>query len=436
MDMLTARVKPSKAFKKGIFPVFLILVFFIPLTSFIPKLFPFGIKKVVIDAGHGGHDPGCLGAKSKEKEVALGISLKLGKYIEENLKDVEVIYTRKTDKFVALHERASIANKNKADLFICIHCNSGVSTAYGAETYVMGLHKTKENLSVAKRENSAILMEQNYEKEYGGFDPNSDEANIMFALYQSAFLDNSLNFAAKVQKQFKEKVGRHDRGVKQAGFLVLYMTTMPSVLIETGFLTNRNDENFLATAEGQDLMAKAIFTAFKEYKFEKEGRIIEQEEPKIITVSDKKDTGIIQKKEAPVLEKVDNTAIEKKESIAVKNTVNSNVSKEIAPPEKIEKVEEVKDTGASRQGVFYKVQITTSVQPVKLVPQNFKGLENVSSYQESNLIKYTVGEERTLGAAKKIMDMAREKGYKDAFIIAFKDGKKIPISEAAKDKGN
>jgi N-acetylmuramoyl-L-alanine amidase len=435
MNILTARVKPSKSSNKGRFAISLILLFFIPLTSFIPKLFPFGIKKVVIDAGHGGHDPGCLGAKSKEKEVALGVSLKLGKYIEDNLKDVEVIYTRKTDKFVELHERASIANKNKADLFICIHCNSGASTAYGAETYVMGLHRTKENLAVAKRENSAILMEKNYEKEYGGFDPNSDEANIMFALYQSAFLDHSLSFAAKVQKQFKEKVGRHDRGVKQAGFLVLYMTTMPSVLIETGFLTNRNDENFLASAEGQDLMAKAIFNAFKEYKNEKEGRM---SEPEIIAVSDKKDSGAPEKKEATVLEKSDNTAIERKDAILVKNPVEKKESSATNTSKASGKTgtsEEEKNT-VSSQGIIYKVQITTSTQPIKTVPQNFKGLENVSFFKESNLIKYTVGEESTFNSAKKLMDLAKNKGYKDAFIIAFKDGVKIPLTEALKGKGN
>jgi N-acetylmuramoyl-L-alanine amidase len=386
---------PTSAFlstnkKRRRFSIFLLLISFFPLTSFMPTLFPFGIKKVVIDAGHGGHDPGCLGASSKEKEIALGISLKLGKYIEENLKDVEVIYTRKTDKFVELHERASIANRNKADLFICIHCNSGASpTAYGAETYVMGLHRTKENLAVAKRENSAILMEKDYEKEYGGFDPKSDEANIMFALYQSAFLDNSLNFASKVQKQFREKVGRYDRGVKQAGFLVLYMTTMPSVLIETGFLTNKNDEAFLRTENGQDLMAAAIYRAFKEYKYEIEGKKIVEDNPAVKLVNEKNDL----------------------------------------PEKKTEPEAPVNFT----EGIVFKVQFATSTTPVKLTPQNFKGLTDVESQEVNGLYRFYYGEERNIDGAKKLIETVKEKGYKDAFIVAFKNGERIPVSEAVRE---
>jgi N-acetylmuramoyl-L-alanine amidase len=226
---------------------------------------------VVIDAGHGGHDPGNMGKKTKEKDIALKVSLKLGSYIEKNFPKTKVIYTRKTDKYLALDERADVANRNKADLFICIHANSHTTTKpYGTETFVMGMHKDNSNLEVAKRENSVILMDENYKERYEGFDPKSPESYILFSLTQSAYLESSLRFAQKVEEQFKSRVGRSSRGVKQAGFVVLWRTTMPSVLIETGFLSNSTEEAFLATDEGQELMASAIYRAFKEYKNEVE----------------------------------------------------------------------------------------------------------------------------------------------------------------------
>jgi N-acetylmuramoyl-L-alanine amidase len=395
----------------------LVLIFlfisFLPITSFLPKLFPFGIKKVVIDAGHGGHDPGCLGAHSKEKEVALGVSLKLGKLIEDNLKDVEVIYTRKVDKFVELRERANIANKNKADLFICIHCNSGPPAAYGAETYVMGLRKSKENLAVAKRENSAILLEKDYEKNYDGFDPNSDEANIMFSLYQSAFLDQSLNFAAKVQNQFKEKAKRHDRGVKQEGFLVLYMTTMPSVLIETGFLTNRNEEDFLATEEGQNLMAQSIYYAFKEYKYEVDGK----KSPLIIAEDPKKTNS-----------EKDATA-EKTADVPAKQVVNQKDRK----PAEVKAKEISQKENNQLEGIIFRIQIATSSTQIDPLPENFKGINGVLSFKSGGIYRYAVGEERTFESAKKLQEEIKSKGYADAFIISFKNGERIPVSEAIKE---
>jgi len=227
------------------------------------------VDVIVIDAGHGGHDPGTLGKNLKEKDVALKIALKLGAYIEKNIPDVKVIYTRKTDRYLSLDERAEIANKNKADLFICIHANSlPGAPARGTETYVMGLHKDNSNFEVAKRENSVILMDENYEERYEGFDPKSPESYILFALNQSAYQESSLRFAAKIESQFKTRAGRPSRGVKQAGFMVLWKTTMPSVLIETGFLSNINEEKFLGSESGQDLIASGIYRAFKEYKAE------------------------------------------------------------------------------------------------------------------------------------------------------------------------
>jgi len=231
----------------------------------------FAVDVVVIDAGHGGKDSGTSGKIIKEKDVALKIALKVGEYIEKNVPGVKVIYTRKDDRYLPLDERADIANKSKADLFICIHANANGNTrAFGTETYVMGLHKDDSNLSVAKRENSVILLDENYHERYEGFDPNSPESYILFTLTQSAFQASSLSFAQKVEDQFKKRVGRVSRGVKQAGFVVLWRTTMPSVLIETGFLSNAPEEKFLAAEEGQTLIASGIYRAFKEYKQEVE----------------------------------------------------------------------------------------------------------------------------------------------------------------------
>ncbi len=224
---------------------------------------------IVIDAGHGGHDPGCQYGGKKEKNITLAIALKLGKIIKENLTDVNVIYTRDDDRFVELWERASIANKNNADFFISIHVNANEKpSAKGTETYTMGLHKTNENLEVAKRENSVVLMENDYSKRYDGFDPKSPEANIIFSMYQNVHLEQSIRFASKVEKQFKNETKRLSLGVKQAGFLVLWKTTMPSVLIETGFLSNEGERKFLCSDDGQESLANGIFEALKEYKEE------------------------------------------------------------------------------------------------------------------------------------------------------------------------
>ena len=225
------------------------------------------VSTVVIDPGHGGRDSGAQAGEVKEKDIALNISLKLGQYIKENLKDVEVIYTRTSDEFVELWERAEIANENNADAFISIHANaSSHPSAMGTETFCMGLHKSEENLDVAMRENKVILKEDDHEERYDGFDPESPEAYIEFSLQQNVYLDRSLKLASEIETQFEERVNRRSRGVKQAGFLVLYKSSMPAVLIETGFLTNRNDRNFLISEQGQVYMASAIFRAFRNYK--------------------------------------------------------------------------------------------------------------------------------------------------------------------------
>jgi N-acetylmuramoyl-L-alanine amidase len=231
------------------------------------------VDKVVIDAGHGGKDPGTHGIISREKDVALKIALELGRIIKENLKDVEVIYTRNNDTFVELDDRADIANKNDADVFISVHCNSvpaNQNIIYGTETYVMGQHTSEGNFEISKRENSVILLEENYEERYEGFDPKSPESLILFTLYQNAYINNSLNLADKIEHQFANRVGRNSRGVRQAGFWVLWRTSMPSVLIEVGYLSNPKEEKYLNDELGQVYLASGIFRAFRDYKDELE----------------------------------------------------------------------------------------------------------------------------------------------------------------------
>ncbi|OON69045.1 N-acetylmuramoyl-L-alanine amidase [Hymenobacter sp. CRA2] len=232
----------------------------------VPSTGGYRLRTVVLDAGHGGKDRGCAGQSAREADVSLKIILELGQLIEENMPEVKVVYTRKTDEFVELADRAGIANKNNADLFISVHCNAGPSVAHGTEVWTMGPHKTEANLATAKRENAVILQEDNYKERYSGFDPRSPQSHILFSLYQSAHIDNSLRFAAKVDHEFRTSVGRTSRGVKQAGFLVLWKSTMPSVLIEAGFLTNPTEERYLNDKSGQSYMASGIYRAFRKYK--------------------------------------------------------------------------------------------------------------------------------------------------------------------------
>lgn len=223
------------------------------------------IRTIVIDAGHGGHDHGCMYGGANEKDITLSVSLLVGKMIQDSFPDYKIIYTRSSDSFVELHERASIANRNSADLFISIHVNASKSvSAYGTETYAMGLYKTQGNLMVAKRENESVLLEKDYQQNYDGFDPNSPEGHIIFSIYQNQFLSQSLSFASMVEQKFKS-TERYSRGVKQAGFLVLWKTTMPSVLIETGYLSNAIERKFLVSSGGQNSTAQSVFEAFKTY---------------------------------------------------------------------------------------------------------------------------------------------------------------------------
>ena len=234
---------------------------------------PNQVRTVVLDAGHGGKDPGTHGKYAKEKTINLALILQLGRKIKNKHPNVRVIYTRSTDNFVDLIERGAIANRNRADLFISIHCNASPSSSkvHGTETYTLGLHRTERNLDVARRENAVILQEKNYQQTYKGFDPNSPIATIMLANYQHAFMGSSISLAEKIERSFRANAARKSNGVKQAGFIVLWKATMPSVLIETGYLTNPDEENFLRSTEGQDEIAEAIYKAFARYKQDIEG---------------------------------------------------------------------------------------------------------------------------------------------------------------------
>jgi N-acetylmuramoyl-L-alanine amidase len=254
---------------KNIVLIFLLSIFLVLLAFKPAGRSQYRVRTVVIDAGHGGKDPGKIGLISQEKDVALKIAMKVGEYINKYLDNVEVIYTRTDDRFLELWERPDLANKNQADLFISIHCNSEPrKKAYGTETFVMGLHTSDKNLELAKSENEVMLLEENYEEKYDGYDPNSPQSHILFSLYQNAYRTNSMRFARKVEEQFKTRVGRKSRGVKEAGFVVLWKAAMPSVLIEVGFLSNKTEEKYLNDELGQSYIASGIFRAFRDYKNE------------------------------------------------------------------------------------------------------------------------------------------------------------------------
>lgn len=396
---------------------------------------PFGLKTVVIDAGHGGKDPGCSGLKYKEKDVALAVALKLGKFIEQNCKDVKVVYTRTTDVFLELQERAAIANRNNANLFICIHCNANPNKeAHGSETYVMGLHKTRGNLDVAKRENASILLEDNYKKKYEGFDPNSDEANIIFSFYQNTYLEQSLNLAAKIQKHYKEKAARVDKGVRQAGFLVLWKTAMPSLLTETGFLTNVEEEKFLGSEKGQEYIAVSIFKAFREYKDEIEGRKTKYDDmiEKLPVYVAPVDTAV----EDQEVKKETGDTLHVTEAEVKKQTADSIkiVKEEKGGPDKreTEKKDPVKSDKPVEGRVLFYVQLITSDKKIEPGSEKFKGVENITELIDNGIYKYAAGSCTAMDQASKLQSEMRKKGFADAFVVAFKDGKRIGVDEAKK----
>ena len=362
------------------------------LTAFITSLTSFGFAQgpkdefvVVLDAGHGGKDHSNLGNGYKEKHISLKVILELGKELEK-LDGVKVIYTRKTDKFVDLWKRADIANKADADLFVSIHCNAVAnSKPFGTETWVLGEKNTGRNFEFAKRENEVIFLEEDYEKNYAGFDPSSPESTIAIGIEQEVYVEQSILLARKIEDAFKNKVKRKSRGLKQKSLLVIRNTYMPSVLVELGFLTNKKEGAFLNTKTGQSKMAKAIKEAVIEYKNELDQNIGES-----VFV----DTGDTE------------TEIE----IIEADEISTLIKKEVT----------------------FKVQIAASSKKLETKSYNFKGLSDISREKLSNLYKYYYGSTSDYNLIKQLKETAKSKGYTSCFIVAYKKGKRISVEEALK----
>ncbi|MFD0763154.1 N-acetylmuramoyl-L-alanine amidase [Lutibacter aestuarii] len=360
----------------------LIFVFF--LSLFFTTTSVFAQKKefvVVLDAGHGGKDPGKIGYKKiREKDIALKIVLQIGKLLEKE-KGIKVVYTRKTDVFVDLWERGRIANKADADLFVSVHCNAHHTQAYGAETWVLGTHANKQNFEVAKAENLVIELEDNYQENYKGFDPHSPESVIGLTLMQEEYLDQSIQLASIIQDGFTNTLKRRNRNVKQAGFVVLHQTYMPSVLIETGFITNKNEAAFLSSVDGQQKFANSIYKSIKKYK----------EQLFLNTIE------------------TDNTIVSNQVNIETENTTNEVF-----------------------ENIQFKVQIASGSRKLVTKPYNFKGLKNVERVKVGRSYKYYLGSTSNYSEIKEFQRLAKSKGYSTAFIVAFKNGKKIAIEEVLK----
>ena len=346
---------------------------------------------VVIDPGHGGRDPGAIGRRGKEKNINLNVALKLGKLIQSNCKDVNIVYTRQNDIFVGLDKRAQIANNAKADLFISIHTNSVAKgrTVRGTETYTLGLHRTEDNLEVAKKENAVILIENDYEQRYAGFNPNSSESYIIFEFLQDKNMEKSVQLATLIQRQFKNTARRIDKGVHQAGFLVLRETTMPGVLVELGYISTLDEERYLLSESGTDALAQSIYNAFISYK---------------------------KKHDSPT---------GRKDVMPIKTSTSTT---------KIHETTKTTKTPQSGKPIF-KIQILTSDKKLSEKNKQFKGLSPISYYQEKGLYKYTYGESSDYNKILRTKRQISTK-FKGAFIIAFKNGKKVDVNQAIKEFKN
>lgn len=367
----------------------LIFILFLNIMSFCAYS-QSNVFKVTLDAGHGDHDFGAVYSGRIEKNIALAIVLKVGKILELN-PNVDVIYTRKTDVFIDLVERANIANRANSNIFVSVHCNASKNTAAdGTETYVMGLSKVASNLEAAKKENSVITLEKDYKRKYEGYDPNSPESMIGMTLMQEEYLDNSISLASKIEDNF-DKLGKKLRhgGVKQAPFMVLHKAYMPRVLVETGFVSNPTEGDLLNSEAGQNDIAEAIAQAILSYKREYFGN----------GNSDADDVKPVKDTSTPV---------------KPKTTVPVTVAK-TAP-----------------KGTFFKVQLIASIKKTPLEPKNFKGLKNVTMIYENNIYKYFYQETSDYESAKKYLQEAKSKGYGASFLVATKDGEKISIQDAVK----
>lgn len=425
---------------------------------------------VVIDAGHGGRDPGAVGAITYEKNITLAVALKTGQYIEENAGNINVIYTRKTDIFIDIKERAEIANRNNADLFISIHANSGKSkSTVGTETFIMGLAKDEQNLAVAMKENEVILLENDHSAKYEGFDPKSPESYIMFTLMQNVFQEQSTGLASKIQSEYKDKLKRVDRGVKQAGFWVLFMTTMPSVLTETGFITNPEEEKFLNSKKGQDYLSSSIYRAIRDYFAEIESKSImvtennqyvtretnnsktEQSSLKTDTNRSRQEQSVIKKEPTvsksgqPIInkeqqpEKPGQSVLKTKQQGAATDT---NASKPQHSPSKTDKAASKSeqpvlktDTAVSShvkplgEEIIFRVLINASAVKLPLNTYISKGLKDITEFKIQDKYYYTTGSfsdySPSVRYRKKI-----ETIFPDAFVIAFKGNKILPLQQA------
>ncbi|NDV94092.1 N-acetylmuramoyl-L-alanine amidase [Dysgonomonas sp. 521] len=369
---------------------------------------------VVIDAGHGGKDTGATRGIYKEKNINLSVALALGQLIEKNYKDVKVVYTRKTDVFIDLDRRADIANMAKANLFISIHTNSTAAkrtAVSGADTYILGLARSEENLEVAKRENSVILLEDNYTTKYEGFDPNSPESSIIFEFMTNKFMEQSLHFASFVQADFQSVANRADRGVRQAGFLVLRKTSAPSVLIELGFINNQSEASFLSSKAGQQSMASAIYSGFKKYK-----RDFDKKQGKLVVEPKDKDEFSY--------DTSDNKKPDVKEAVAATVEVPVVPAKAVKSESKTDKSNPESNSKSTGNQIEYRVQFLISPKKLPANSSAFKGLSPVTYYKEGNSYKYTYGSATDMNEIVKIQRQVRAK-FKDAFILKFKNGERV-----------
>ncbi len=411
--------------KKFLIPFFTLLFTFSHLLTF--SLFSQSKKFVlVIDAGHGAHDAGAVGSISKEKDINLAVTLKVGKLIEENFSDVKVVYTRKTDVFIPLQKRADIANENHADLFISIHTNATKgSQAYGAETYTLGLAKSKANLEVAMTENSVMLLEDDYKTKYKGFDPSSVDSYIMFEFMQDKYLDKSIEIASAIQNQFVNYAKRHDRGVRQAGFWVLHRSACPSVLIELGFISNPVEERFLASDAGRNKLAASIYNAFVNYKrsYDKKMGVVTDKNQQYKLIENADEHFEIQTEPEQNTKKND-TPLEKSVENRQQNTIVSN-------SESNSNTSQVKATSDSV--TVFKLQILASASKLSVNAPELKGMKDVNVFLESGMYKYTIGEDTDY---KKIQELRKKNldKFPNAFLIAFRGNRKLNAKETQEAK--
>lgn len=414
--------------------ILFIALFVVNGAVFSQKIAVGQVKTVVIDPGHGGAKPGALGKKYKEKDITLSIALKLGKVITDNYDDVTVIYTRKTDVDISLAERARIANRAKADLFLSIHANSHPkSESKGVESFVMGLSNSKANLEVAKKENADILLEKDYKDnaDYNGFDPNSPESYIMFALYQHAYIDKSLNFAKNIQDQYKSKIKTINRGVKQAELFVLYKTTSPSVLTEVGFISNPTEEEYIGSDEGQADIVYCLFNAFAEYKAAEEGTK-KIANPKFDIPGFNKD----KKKQDAKTKTNDNKTTTKTDRDTTKVQLKKDTTVVVAPESKTtvkhDTLQGITSTASTeiKERAVYRIQFLSSE---KELPKDSPHLRGVTDYMviKARNYRYLTNETApNLDEAKILQKSMQELGFKDAFIVPFYKGERISFEEA------